>query len=101
MGIKITVIKDEKLIREGTLLDWMNGRLPKKSVWRKLCDLFREFFTVLLIASTLCGCVRTVYVSKQPDDLRCVVKFAGADNSAPFPVAVVVFRPRVSSNNAL
>jgi phage N-6-adenine-methyltransferase len=28
------------------------------------------------------------------------VKFAGADNSAPFPVAVVVFRPRVSSPNA-
>ncbi len=27
------------------------------------------------------------------------VKFAGADNSAPFPVAVVVFRPRVSSPN--
>lgn len=51
MSIKITVIKDvkdEKLIREGTLLDWMNGRLPKKSVWRKLCDWFRGFFTVLL-----------------------------------------------------
>lgn len=27
------------------------------------------------------------------------VKFAGADNSAPFPVAVVVFRPRVSMSN--
>lgn len=35
MSIKITVIKDEKLIREGTLLDWVNGRLPKKSGWRK------------------------------------------------------------------
>ena len=27
------------------------------------------------------------------------VKFAGADNSAPFPVAVVVFRPRVNDPN--
>jgi site-specific DNA-methyltransferase (adenine-specific) len=27
------------------------------------------------------------------------VKFAGAVNAAPFPVAVVVFRPRVSSPN--
>lgn len=52
-------------------MHYRNGR-EAKSVWRKLCDLFRRFFTVLLIASTLCGCVRTVYVSKQPDDLRCV-----------------------------